>query len=228
MLPNKKISVIMSVYNNEATLEKSVESILSQSYENLEFFIIDDFSSDNTKKILKNYQKKDKRIKTFFNEENLGLTKSLNILLKRVDSNSIIARQDGDDFSEKDRFTKQINFILNDNYDAVYSRAKRIHDNKLIPGKSFFLNKKFLLNFRNPYIHGTLMAKYESFKKVGFYDEDFYYAQDYKLILDFHKNGLNTYYIGEPLYNLNMENNISTNFREEQKKFFIKARKYNR
>lgn len=222
---NKKISVIMSVYNNEATLGKSIESILSQSYENFEFLIIDDCSSDNTKETLSTYQKKDKRIKIFYNKSNIGLTKSLNILLENIDSNSIIARQDADDYSEKDRFTKQVNFILNKNFDAVYSRAKRIDNKKIIPGKSFYLNKKFLLKFKNPFIHGTLMAKFESFKKVGFYDENFYFAQDYKLILDFYENGLKTFYISEPLYNLNMQDNISTKFKEEQKKFFIKARK---
>jgi len=226
-LINKKISVIMSVYNNEATLEKSVESILSQSYENFDFLIIDDCSSDKTKEILKTYQLKDKRVKVFTNKTNLGLTKSLNTLLKSTDISSIIARQDGDDYSEKDRFSKQIQYILNENCDAVYSRAIRTDNNKIIPGKSFYLNKKFLLNFKNPFIHGTLMAKFDSFKKAGFYDESFYYAQDYKLILDFYKNGEKIHYIKEPLYNLNMKNNISSNFKEEQKNYFIKARKNN-
>ena len=62
-MSNKKISVIMSVYSNESTLEKSVESILSQSYENFDFLIIDDCSSDNIKEILKTYQIKDKELK---------------------------------------------------------------------------------------------------------------------------------------------------------------------
>ena len=136
-MSNKKISVIMSVYNNESTLEKSVESILSQSYENFDFLIIDDCSSDNTKEILKTYQIKDKRVKIFTNETNLGLTKSLNTLLKSNDISSIIARQDGDDYSKKDRFSKQIQYILNENCDAVYSRAIRTDNNKIIPGKSF-------------------------------------------------------------------------------------------
>ena len=75
------ISVIMSVRNNESFVSRSIDSILNQTYRNFEFLIVDDFSDDNTYKIIKEYEKKDNRIKVFKNDENLGLTKSLNNLL---------------------------------------------------------------------------------------------------------------------------------------------------
>ena len=71
----------MSVFNGENTLEESIESILNQTYSNLEFLIVDDQSEDKTYQILENYKNKDSRIKVFKNNENIGLTKSLNILL---------------------------------------------------------------------------------------------------------------------------------------------------
>ena len=70
---NKKVSVIMSVFNGENTLEESIESILNQTYSNLEFLIVDDQSDDKTYQILENYKNKDSRIKVFKNNENIDL-----------------------------------------------------------------------------------------------------------------------------------------------------------
>ena len=72
------ISVIMSVYNATDSLEKSIDSILNQTYEDFEFLICNDASTDDTSKIVMNYQKKDPRIKLFNNKKNIGLTRSLN------------------------------------------------------------------------------------------------------------------------------------------------------
>ena len=71
---NKKISCLMSIYNGENYLEKSVESILNQTYDNFEFLIINDGSNDNTDTILKDLKAIDSRIKVFDNNVNLGLT----------------------------------------------------------------------------------------------------------------------------------------------------------
>ena len=71
----------MPVMNNESSIVESIDSILKQTYENFEFLILDDFSNDNTYKIIKEYEEKDDRIKIFKNNKNLGLTRSLNILI---------------------------------------------------------------------------------------------------------------------------------------------------
>ena len=106
----------MSVRNNESFVSKSIDSILNQTYRNFEFLIVDDFSDDNTYKIIKEYEKKDNRIKVFKNDENLGLTKSLNNLIT-VAKGKIIARQDGDDISLKQRFLKQVNYFQSSKYE---------------------------------------------------------------------------------------------------------------
>ena len=93
-----KVSVLMSVYNNETTIEKSIESLLRQSYKNIEILINDDCSSDNSVNLIKKLQSENSNIFFFSNDENIGLTKSLNKLIK-LSSADIIARQDADDFS---------------------------------------------------------------------------------------------------------------------------------
>ena len=103
------VSVIMSAYNAESTLETSIESILSQSLSNFEFLIMNDGSNDMTSEIIENYSQNDKRIRVFQNEKNKGLTKSLNILIN-LSKGKYIARQDADDFSVYSRLSSQITF----------------------------------------------------------------------------------------------------------------------
>ena len=81
MMSKDLISVIMSSYNSEETIEKSILSILKQDYKNIEFLIVDDCSKDSTLNIMKRLREDDKRIKIIENKKNIGLTKSLNKLL---------------------------------------------------------------------------------------------------------------------------------------------------
>ena len=79
MMTNDLISVIMSSYNSEKTIERSILSILNQEYKNIEFLIVDDCSVDNSLNIMKKLRESDNRIKIIENTINLGLTKSLNL-----------------------------------------------------------------------------------------------------------------------------------------------------
>jgi len=81
------------------------------------------------------------------------------------------------------------------------------------------------MNFKNPFIHGTLMIKKNVLNKLGGYNENFYYSQDFKLFFDLIRKHYKYFYIKEPLYVLNLENNISTIKQKEQKYYFDCARK---
>ena len=221
---NYKISVIMSVYNDEKNVETAIESILNQSYKDFEFLIIDDCSNDSTIKKIEKFKDFDDRLKLFKNSKNIGLTKSLNLLLKNV-TTELIARQDSDDFSLPTRLEDQVNLITNKNYDAVYTRAINKQSQTKIPGLSFYIPTKLSIKYKNPYIHGSLMIKHEVLKSLNYYSEDFYYAQDYKLAWDLHKNKYKVGVKNKALYVLNTENNISENFRNEQKYYADCVRK---
>ena len=221
---NYKTSVIMSVYNDEKNVESAIESILNQSYKDFEFLIIDDCSKDSTIKKIEKFKDLDGRVKIFKNSKNIGLTRSLNLLLKNV-TTELIARQDSDDFSLPTRLEDQVNLIKNKNYDAVYTRAISKQSQTKIPGLSFFITSKLSIKYKNPYIHGTLMIKHEVLKSLNYYSEDFYYAQDYKLAWDLHKNNYKVGVKNKALYVLNTKNNISENFRNEQKYYADCVRK---
>ena len=203
------VSVLLSTYNSEATIEKSLISLLNQTYKNLEILIADDGSTDNTKEICKKFQLNDERILLFSNKKNIGLTKSLNSLAQKA-SGSLIARQDADDVSLPERIEKQIQFMNKKKLDAVTTRSLVKQNNKKRPGISFYIPNKLLINRKNPFIHGTLIIKENVFKDIGYYDERFYFAQDYKLFYDLINKGYKVKTLNEALYILNTENNISS------------------
>lgn len=105
------ISVLTSCFNAAEFLEDSIESILSQSFRDFEYILIDDGSTDNTLAIIKKYAAKDKRI-IVISKENSGLTDSLNVGLG-IAHGEWIARLDADDIAMPTRLESQLNFVRN-------------------------------------------------------------------------------------------------------------------
>ena len=177
------VSVILSVHNGEKHLKKSIESIVFQTYKNLEIIIIDDGSSDFSIKIIKSFN--DNRIKIIRNSTNIGLPASLNKGIKRA-TGYYIARQDDDDISNIFRIEKQLKLALSNDSDAVFCRyqyidrkdravkikSKFYHSNEILPA---------LLAKKDPLAHGSAMIKKSVLLDIGGYDENFIYSQDYEL-----------------------------------------------
>ena len=212
---NKFVSVIMSTYNSINTLDTAIESIMNQTYQNLELLIMDDCSEDGSYEKINYYKDRFTNIKIFRNKKNLGLTKSLNFLIQNS-SGYYIARQDADDISFDKRIEDQVREMVNFNLDFCTTRAFIKNTRKKIPGISYYFPSKIISKLKNPFIHGTLMIKKDSIIKAGLYNENFYYTQDYKLITDMFKRNYKYRKLNKPLYMLNMENNISSNKKKDQ------------
>ncbi|AAM30837.1 glycosyltransferase family 2 protein [Methanosarcina mazei] len=181
------ISVVMSAYNSEKFISDSISSILDQTYENWELIIINDASSDNTLKIVNQFSEKDPRIKVIDNENNLGLTISLNIGINNS-KGEFIARLDSDDFAEPSRLEKELDHLhAYPEAGLVGSGAHLINSsgNKIgsmnVMSQPYFVNR-FLINL-NPFIHSSIMVRKKALDNVGSYREKFRYSQDYDLIL---------------------------------------------
>lgn len=124
-----RVSVIMPVYNVEAYVAKSIASILGQTFADFEFIIIDDGSKDKTPRIIRSF--KDPRIR-FYERPHLGTVYQLNFGLKQA-RGQYIARQDGDDYSNPERFQKQIYFLDTHPEYGVVSSAMQLIDEKKCP-----------------------------------------------------------------------------------------------
>ena len=104
------LSVITAVRNGEAHLEAAVGSILNQTLQDFEYLIVDDCSDDATPEILARLAERDTRIRVLRNEDNLGPYPSANKALEIAQA-PLIARMDGDDISEPERFARQVAFL---------------------------------------------------------------------------------------------------------------------
>ena len=102
------VSVVMPVHNAGPFLVESMNSILRQSYKNLELIIVDDASTDDSLKVIKSF--KDKRIRLFKNPKNVGISKSANLAVSKA-KGDYLARMDADDISSLDRLEKQVAFL---------------------------------------------------------------------------------------------------------------------
>ena len=123
---NELVSIIMPAYNAEKTIEKSIRSVLLQTYDNLELIIVDDGSTDKTPDIVQEIAAQDKRIIFHRNEQNRGCYFVRNDAL-RLSKGKYIAIQDADDISMKSRIEKQLIPLVSGNALMTFSLFLRSH-----------------------------------------------------------------------------------------------------
>ena len=146
------VSIITPVYNGEKYIEKCIESVLNQTYKNLEMIIVDDGSIDNSENIIKKYTKENSFIKYIKLKENRGISNARNVALKNA-TGRFVAFLDCDDIYYKDKIKKQVNFMIENNYFFTYTSYNLIDENgqnlnKIICAKEYE-NYKSLLRGNN-------------------------------------------------------------------------------
>jgi glycosyltransferase involved in cell wall biosynthesis len=197
-----EITVIMPVHNKEKTLAKAIESILGQSYEEFEFIIIDDGSTDRTKNILEYYHERDRRIVLFSLPQRRGLAYALNYALKFAKGKYIV-RQDADDKSFPKRIEKQLQFLKRNNLDFVFSYTYLVNEKgrilKIERSPTEHSEIVATLEKYNCLGHPTAMFKKEALTSLGGYNEYFELAQDYDLYLRGILKGLKFGVLPKPL-----------------------------
>lgn len=139
MKNNKTLSIVVPVYNSEKYLEKCLDTIINQTYKNLEIILVDDGSSDNSKEIIKEYMKKDPRIIGLF-QENKGVSTARNLGIKNS-TGDYITFVDSDDWLELNMYDQIIQNAIESICDIVlYSYIREINSstklNEILPFKS--------------------------------------------------------------------------------------------
>jgi glycosyltransferase involved in cell wall biosynthesis len=178
------VSVILPVYNAANFLNEAIDSILEQTYTNLELIIINDGSTDISEEIIKAYT--DHRIRYINNEINIGLNKSLNRALA-IARGELIARMDADDISMPTRIEKQVQAFQQDSsLILVGSNAGKIDtigNLDIIKNEYELTNEilKAILFFTCPFTHPTIMFRKFSSNGLVLYNENIKQAEDYCL-----------------------------------------------
>ena len=121
------VSVITPAFNSGRFVSETINSVLSQTYQNWELIIVDDGSTDETVKIVKSFQEKDNRIKLFENESNKGSAFSRNLALRNA-KGKWIAFLDSDDVWHPEKLEKQIKFMTENNCLFSYTNYSEIDE----------------------------------------------------------------------------------------------------
>lgn len=188
-MKNVKVSVIMPTFNSARFVKDAVDSILSQTFQDFEFIIIDDVSVDGTLDILNGYAQKDSRIRIIKNEKYRGLVSALNRGIQECNG-EYIARMDSDDIAMENRLEKQI-AVMDANPDiSVLGGALTYIDssgNELGIIRYCELNAKLT---RCPLLHPTVLIRRRILTQNNFYYlEKYRFAEDYFLWLQISKKG---------------------------------------
>ncbi len=138
------ISILIPIYNSEKYIEQCVNSIISQTYKNIEIICINDGSTDNTKEILENLQKKDKRIK-IINKKNTGYGNSLNIAIQSA-KGEYIAIIESDDHIKNTMLETLLKYIKEDETDIVKANFYKENNSIKKNSSKYFINKTTNIN----------------------------------------------------------------------------------
>ena len=190
------ISILLPCYNAEKHLHEALESIIRQTYTNIEIIAIDDGSVDKTPVILKEHADRDNRIKVFTNDKNIGLIQTLNKGIEFC-SGEFIARMDTDDISHPRRLEIQIACFRNNPELGLVSCAHKMISEH---GKYLYTlpviaqtpeANHFVSFFMNPFGHPAVIIKAEILKKHKYkFNSEIFHTEDYEIWTRMMRNGV--------------------------------------
>ncbi|WP_299315653.1 glycosyltransferase [uncultured Aquimarina sp.] len=180
------VSIIIPVYNASNTIEKTVASVLNQTYKNYEIIIVDDGSKDDSLKKVNKFLKNHKEIKVkILSQENKGVSSARNKGLKESQG-ELVALLDSDDSWCSNKLEEQIN-IMN-----KYQHIGMLATNRNGEYYNSFFFRKFgilvpisskMLMYKNFMITPTVIFKREILNKIGYFDEELKYAEDWNYFI---------------------------------------------
>jgi len=191
-----KVSIITVCYNSNDTIESTIQSVVSQNYNNIEYIIVDGLSTDDTLKIVEQYKSK---ISKVISEKDNGIYDALNKGITAA-SGDIIAILHADDFyANENVISKVVNEFIQNNVDAVYGDLQYVdkQDTKKIKRNwisGVYQKQNFLKGWMPP--HPSFFVKKECYDKFGLFNTTLKSAADYELMLRFlYKHNCSVVYI---------------------------------
>lgn len=184
------VSVLMTSYNHERFIGEAIESVLAQSFSDFELIVVDDASQDGSKEIIKELEKKDKRIKPVFHAENNGIARTINDGIENS-RGKYLALIASDDLWTKDKLEKQLNVLKKHENWVVWCNAE------IIDGESHPTGKTSSDIFKNSELNGfvfedlpsawlcgsSIMLKRANLKGISF-NEEMKYLNDTQFYMD--------------------------------------------
>ena len=219
----EQVEILLPTYNGEKYLKEQIDSILSQSYQNLKLIISDDGSKDTTCEILKEYQEKDKRVEVDFQEQNLGVVRNIEFLLNKVTA-SVFMLADQDDYWLPEKVEKSVKLLKEKDADIVFGDLEVVDEKLETMYQSFndymllsrriqkYINSNRLNYLYNVFTGCTICAKSDLIPKIlPLPEESKYVIHDYWIGLMASFNG-KVFYLSERLlkYRQHGNNQVGT------------------
>lgn len=194
-----KITIITVSYNSSVTIQDTIESLLTQSYSNIEYIIVDGLSKDNTVDIIKEYEPKFKGRLRWVSEKDKGLYDAMNKGI-RMATGDVVGIINSDDFYHKpDVIFKIADAFKQPDVEAVFADVRFVNPDNLDKTVRYYSSKNFSPNrFRFGFMpaHPTFFTYKKFFDEFGYYKTDYKIAADYELLIRFlHTNKLNYKYL---------------------------------
>lgn len=220
-----KISVVTVCRNEAKGIERTLTSVLNQTYKNYEYIVIDGNSNDGTKEIIQSHSAK---LNHFISENDGGIYNAMNKALSRAQGEYVIFINGGDALASNDVFENVFIQAL-PSADIIYGDLWIESTNRTVLGKS---PEKITLGFLfySTLWHPVAFVKLELFKKYGFYDESFKLAADYDFFLNvLGKNKIQHQKVNLPIARFNThgvgsnpanQHTLNSERRRAQKKYF--------
>ena len=182
-----KISIITVVWNNEKTIKNAIDSVLSQTYKNIEYIVVDGSSTDGTVKIVQSYGDK---ISKLLSEKDKGIYDAMNKGI-RLATGDIVGILNSDDFyKSNDILEIVVNEFINKDIDCLYGDLEYVDSKDTSKVLRYWKSKVYKDGlFENGWhpAHPTFFIKREFYKKYGVFNLDFKIAADYEIMLRFLK-----------------------------------------
>ena len=210
-MDKEKVSIIVPMYNAEKFIGKTIESVLSQTYENWEMLIMNDVSTDNSLAVVNEYAKKDDRIMVVNTEKNMGVVKGRNHLIDLANG-KYIAFLDADDYWHSQKLEKQIQFMKEKNAGISCTEYTRVKENSEKINEVVIKSEiSYTDMLKNNYL-GCLTVMYDVEKVGKRYFKELEKNEDYVLWLEIVKDVKTIFGLKENLaYYRVLDNSRSSN-----------------
>jgi|688.fasta_scaffold533163_1 glycosyltransferase involved in cell wall biosynthesis len=214
-----KISIITVAYNSELTIEDTINSVISQTYDNIEYIIIDGGSTDSTLDIINKYSNK---INLIISEKDKGVYDAMNKGIM-FSNGAIIGFLNSDDIFTDNNIIELIakQFHHDNNLSILYGNLYYVNRNNILKVIRKWRSQNYFykyFEYGNVPAHPTLYLRKEAYNLVGFYSLKYKYSSDYDLMLRlFKKFNLKFYYLDHYIVKMRLGGITSGNFKNRLK-----------
>ncbi|MEM2507240.1 MAG: glycosyltransferase, partial [Nitrososphaeria archaeon] len=215
-----EVSIIIPTYNRAHLISRAIQSVLNQTYQNFEVIVVDDGSTDNTREVIKRFQRRDSRIRYIRHDINKGVSAAKNTGIKSAKGKYIAFIGDDDEWFAS-KLKKQVALLQKsgNNVGIVHTNCYINNGQKLtIFNKNYPFDQSFKRILEGNFIADfTCLIKQECFDEVGYFDEQIPCGEDW----EFHIRTLRRYryaYIHEPLAVMYWKNENTTRLSDDLRK----------